>query len=179
MTDSVARDAARGDRDAVGVVYAALSPAILGYLRARGVDDPEAMTNDVFVKLLPIVPELKGGADGLRKLAFTIARARMIDSLRARSRAGTTVPFDPTLDNRAVPSAEDDAQAALALARVHAVLDLLPEEQREVVTLRVVGDLTVEQVAAVMGKSSGAVKQLQRRGMVAIRRALQERRVTL
>ncbi|MDT4930970.1 MAG: hypothetical protein QOF92_3837, partial [Pseudonocardiales bacterium] len=87
--------------------------------------------------------------------------------------------FDPTLDNRAVPSAEDDAQAALALARVHAVLDLLPEEQREVVTLRVVGDLTVEQVAAVIGKSSGAVKQLQRRGMVAIRRALQERRVTL
>ncbi|MDT4927176.1 MAG: hypothetical protein QOF92_43, partial [Pseudonocardiales bacterium] len=85
----MARDAARGDRDAVGVVYAALSPAILGYLRARGVDDPEAMTNDVFVKLLPIVPELKGGADGLRKLAFTIARARMIDSLRARSRAGT------------------------------------------------------------------------------------------
>lgn len=133
----------------------------------------------MFVKLLPRLPEVKGGAGGVRKLAFTIARARMIDSFRARSRSGTTVPFDPIRDERAVPSAEDDAHAALTLARVHAILDLLPDDQREVITLRVVADLTVEQIAAVMGRSQGAVKQLQRRGMVALRQAVQERRVTL
>lgn len=51
--------------------------------------------------------------------------------------------------------------------------DLAPE-QREVLTLRIVGDLTVEQVAEVLGKSPGAVKSLQHRGVAALRRRLQE-----
>jgi RNA polymerase sigma-70 factor (ECF subfamily) len=68
---------------------------------------------------------------------------------------------------------------ALSLARVRAVLDVLPDDQREVLTLRVVADLSIDQIAEIMGRSAGAVKQLQRRGMVAIRQALAERRVTL
>ena len=43
-------------------------------------------------------------------------------------------------------------------------------DQRDVLLLRILGDLTVDQVADVLGKSAGAVKQLQRRGLEAIRR---------
>jgi RNA polymerase sigma factor (sigma-70 family) len=179
LTDEIVAAAATGDSNALGTVYAALAPAVLGYLRARGVDDPEAVTNDVFVKLLPQIRNVRGGVDGVRKLTFTIARARMVDQLRARGRAGATTPYDPQTDQRAVPSAEDDAHAAISLARVQAVLEVLPDDQREVLTLRVVADLTIEQVAAVIGRSPGAVKQLQRRGMLALRAALHERRVTL
>lgn len=179
LTDDLVRAAAGGDRDAVGAVYSALAPPVLGYLRARSVDDPEAVTNDVFVQLLPQIPKVRGGADGLRGLAFTIARARMVDELRARARTGLTVSYEPNSDKRTTSSAEDDAQVALSLARVRAVLAVLPDDQCEVVTLRVVADLTIEQVAAVMGRSPGAIKQLQRRGMLAVRRALDERRVTL
>ena len=59
------------------------------------------------------------------------------------------------------------------------ILALLPDEQREVLTLRIVADLPLEHVAEVIGKSVGAVKQLQRRGLIAIRQAIEERRVTL
>jgi RNA polymerase sigma factor (sigma-70 family) len=179
LSDELVAAAATGDTDALGVIYAALAPAVLGYLRARAVDDPEAVTNDVFLQLIPQIRNVRGGADGVRKLTFTIARARMIDQLRAKGRAGPTAVYEPDADRRAVPSAEDDAHAAISLARVRAVLELLPEDQREVLTLRVVADLTVEQVATVMGRSAGAVKQLQRRGMVALRAALDEGRVTL
>ena len=89
------------------------------------------------------------------------------------------MPYQPEVDARTVGSAEDAAHAALSLARVQAVLEVLPDDQRDVLTLRVVADLSIEQVAAIMGRSVGAVKQLQRRGMVAIREALAERRVTL
>jgi RNA polymerase sigma-70 factor (ECF subfamily) len=179
LTDDVVAAAAAGDSDALGTIYAVLSPAVLGYLRARGVDDPEAITNDVFVKLLPQVPNVRGGVDGVRKLTFTIARARMIDQLRARGRTGPVSVYDAAADQRAVPSAEDDAHAAISLARVRAVLEVLPDDQREVLTLRIVADLSIEQVAEVIGRSAGAVKQLQRRGMLALRAALDERRVTL
>jgi len=46
----------------------------------------------------------------------------------------------------------------------------LTPDQQTVVTLRVVGDLSVEQVAVVIGKPAGAVKALQRRGIAALRR---------
>jgi RNA polymerase sigma-70 factor (ECF subfamily) len=179
LTDAVVAAAAAGDTDALGAIYAALAPAVLGYLRARSIDDAEGVTNDVFVKLLPQIPNVRGGADGVRKLTFTIARARMIDHLRALGRGAPTIAYEPDADRRSVPSAEDDAHAALSLARVRAVLDLLPDDQRDVLLLRVVADLSLEQVAQIIGRSTGAVKQLQRRGMVALRAALEERRVTL
>src|SRR5438309_640677 len=49
LTDELVAAAIRGEQDARGVVYSALAPSVLGYLRARGVDDSEAMTLDVFV----------------------------------------------------------------------------------------------------------------------------------
>jgi len=179
LTDELVAAAAAGDPDARGAIYQALAPQVLGYLKARGVDDPEAVTNDVFLQLLPQLGKVTGGGEGVRRLTFTIARARMVDAARARSRSAPTVPYQPESDARTVGSAEDAAHAALSLARVQAVLDVLPDDQRDVLTLRVVADLSIEQVAAIMGRSVGAVKQLQRRGMVAIRQALAERRVTL
>ncbi len=179
LSEDLVAAAIRGERDARGDIYAALAPSVLGYLRARGVDDPEAVTQDVFVKLLPQLGRLTGGVEGLRKLTFTIARARVVDAARARARNAPPVAYDPATDARTVGSAEDEAHSALSVARVLAVLDVLPDDQREVLTLRVVADLSIEQVAEVMGRSSGAVKQLQRRGMVTVRRALHDRRVTL
>ena len=45
----------------------------------------------------------------------------------------------------------------------------LNEDQRTVVTLRIIGDLSLEQTATVTGKTVASVKQLQRRGLVRLR----------
>jgi len=50
-----------------------------------------------------------------------------------------------------------------------ALLAALKTEHREVLLLRIVADLPLEQVAKVMGKSVGSVKQLQRRALLALR----------
>ena len=55
----------------------------------------------------------------------------------------------------------------------------LSEGQRAVLLLRVIGDLSVDEVARAIGKRPGAVKQLQRRGLAAAQRQLAERGVTL
>jgi RNA polymerase sigma-70 factor (ECF subfamily) len=179
LTDALVAAAARGDQAACGLIYTALAPAVLGYARTCGVDDPESLTQEAFLKLLPQLPKVTGGAEGVRRLAFTIARARVIDAVRARSRAVRLVPYDAETDQRAVRSAEEDAHSLLSLERVRAVLDVLPDDQRDVLILRVVADLSIDQIAEVMGRSSGAVKQLQRRGLIAVRQALAERRVSL
>lgn len=179
LSDAVVLAAGQRDPEAVRVVYQQLAPAVLGYLRLKGVGDPEAVTSDVFVALLPQLDRVKGGAAGLRKLTFTIAHARMVDEHRTRSRTPQEVPYEPADDKRTEASAEDSAHADISVERVRAVLDLLPDDQREVLSLRVLADLSLEQVADVMGRSVGAVKQLQRRALVALRQALADRRVTL
>ena len=52
----------------------------------------------------------------------------------------------------------------------------LDADQRTVVALRVVGQLTLEETAEVIGKSVGAVKQLQRRGLLALRERVESRK---
>ena len=59
------------------------------------------------------------------------------------------------------------------------MLDRLTAEQRDVLLLRILGGLTVEQVAAVVGRTAGAVKMLQARGLAAIRREIERGAVTL
>jgi RNA polymerase sigma-70 factor (ECF subfamily) len=68
---------------------------------------------------------------------------------------------------------------ATANDRVRGIIEGLAPDQRDVLLLRVLGDLTVEEVATAVGKSPGAVKALQRRGLVAVKRALAEEGVPL
>lgn len=172
LTDEDVSAAKRGDADATGRVYSALAPPVLGYLRAHGVYDPEAVMQDVFVALIPRIPTITGGAEGVRRLAFAIARARMIDATRTRARRPREFSYDPELDERTVAAAEEDAHRRFALGQLQATLARLPADQREVLTLRVVADLSIEQVAGIIGRSPGAVKQLQRRAVLSLRQLL-------
>jgi RNA polymerase sigma-70 factor (ECF subfamily) len=178
LDDAIVADACSGDPDALRRIYELLAPSVLGYLRARGVSDPEASTSEVFLAVLPRLARLHGGAAGLRTLVFSIAHARMVDDHRAQARRPSMVDYEPAEDDRPAPSAEDDALSAMAADRVRAVLELLPRDQGEVLRLRIIADLSIEQTAAVIGRSEGAVKQLQRRALAALRTALTDGRVT-
>ncbi|WP_255768654.1 RNA polymerase sigma factor [Pseudarthrobacter sulfonivorans] len=146
-----------------GVVYRTFSGAVLGYLRARGVDDPEAVTQDVFLAFFPKIGELTGGLQGAKSLVFSIAHARMVDHYRRVERSPAFTPYDPLQDARSTASAEDHALGHAGGAA--GMLEGLPNDHREVLALRVVADLSIEQVASIMGKSQGAIKQLQRRAL--------------
>lgn len=179
ITDEVARAVRAGDAGALARVWTAWAPAVTTYLRGGGVVDYEAVTGDVFAAIIPRLSGLSGGARGLRVLLFSIAHARVVDELRARARRPLLVSYDPALDRRVTSSAEDEAYATLAARAIADALQVLPPDQRVVVALRVVADLSVDQVARLMQRSAGAVKQLHRRGMIALRTALAEQRVNL
>jgi RNA polymerase sigma-70 factor (ECF subfamily) len=147
--------------------YRELSPMVVGYLRARGVDDPEAVSQDVFLALYPRLGDLHGGFEGLRTLVFSIAHARAVDHHRFRSRVPAGVEYDPEHDRRTTPSAEEHALGGST--GVVAMLATLRPEYREVLALRIVADLSLEVTAEIMGRTTGAVKQLQRRALLALR----------
>lgn len=172
LGDAVVAAAGRGEPDAVEDVYRSLAPRVLGYLRAQGVDDPEGLTNEVFIAVLPRLAELRGGASGLRTLVFSVAHARAVDDHRRRSRWPAQAGYEPELDHRLVDSAESVAMSTVTTEEVARLLEELGEEQRAVIMLRVLADLSLEQTADVLGKSVGSVKQLQRRGLLRLRELL-------
>jgi len=167
--DAVLEAAAHGDAASLRALYDELAPAVVGYLRARGAREPEDLCSEVFLSVFTRLSTISGGAAGLRTLLFSVAHARLVDELRRRSRRGESTSLDELADPRTAPSAEDEALAAHGGDAVRDVLAQLPPDQRDVLLLRLVGDLTVDQVAETMGKSAGAVKQLQRRGLSTLR----------
>ena len=167
--DAAFEAAVQGDPAGLRQLYDELAPAVAGYLRVRGAREPEDLCSEVFLAVFPRLSTVSGGAAGLRTLLFSIAHARLVDELRRRSRRGETAALDELSDPRTARSAEDEALAAYSSDAVRDILGQLPPDQRDVLLLRLVADLTVEQVAETMGKSPGAVKQLQRRGLNTLR----------
>ncbi len=176
MAGAIAEDvlaaAQRGDGNAFAVIWRELSPLVVGYLTARGVEDPEAVTSDVFLALLPRLGQLDGGVRGLRTFVFSVAHARTVDEARRRARRPRHVEFELSRHDSVTESAEGEALDRVSTAQVRRLLDRLSPNHRDVLALRVIGDLGVEQTAAVMQRSIGSVKQLQRRALLALRAEL-------
>lgn len=177
--DDVLPAAQDGQAWALRVVYDELAPRVHGYLRSRGASEPEDLTSEVFLAVFPRLAGVTGGAAGLRSLVFSVAHARLVDDLRRRSRRPPTAEYDPDTDGRASPSSEQEALELVATDRVRELLAVLPQDQRDVLLLRLVADLTLEQAAEAIGKSVGAVKQLQRRGLLTLRAQVEDGAVTL
>ncbi|HEV2766569.1 MAG TPA: sigma-70 family RNA polymerase sigma factor [Acidimicrobiales bacterium] len=150
-----------------------LARPVAGYLRGQGAEDPDGLANDVFLRAFTNIRGFRGDEDRFRSWVFTIAHNRLVDERRRRGRR-------PVVDDRPVQEyiAPDDTEAAaleqVGDERVRRLLGELSADQRDVLLLRIVADLTVEQVAGTTGKSPGAVKQLQRRGLAVLRRRLEE-----
>jgi RNA polymerase sigma-70 factor (ECF subfamily) len=67
---------------------------------------------------------------------------------------------------------DEEAIVHISTSDIEALFAKLTEDQRDVLALRIIGDLTVEQTAAALGKGVGAVKALQRRALASIKRAM-------
>lgn len=168
-----------GQAWALTVLWTELSPAVAAYARGQGALEPDDLTSDVFLAAFTRLPEFSGDAAAFRSFVFTIAHHRVVDERRRRARRPDGVPFDADDDRRSETSAEDVGLERIATDRTVELLGGLSHDQREVLLLRLVADLTVPQIAQLTGRRPGAVKALQRRGLDALRRRMGDGRVPL
>ena len=153
-------------------LFEAHARLLAAYLRSQGAADPDDLANEVFLRAFRSLASFAGDEGAFRAWLHVIARNCLIDERRREKRRPVLV----AATEGTAPSArgaEQEAFTQLGAERVHELLAELSPDQRDVLLLRVVADLTVDQVATVLGKQPGAVKQLQRRGLEALRRRLQ------
>jgi RNA polymerase sigma-70 factor, ECF subfamily len=164
--EEVIRRAADGDRDALGHLWRAYNHMLLRYFRGKGMAEPDDLASTVWVEVASALPRFEGGESDFRRWLFTIAARRRIDDIRSSKRRDQRLERQRTEPlPTAAASAADDAENAGALDRAIQLVRILPPDQAEAVLLRVVADLSVTEVAQVMGRREGNVRVLVHRGL--------------
>lgn len=171
--DEVVARARAGDAAAWADLYQEVGSLVVGYLRAQRLPDPEDVAGEVFLQMVRDLHRFDGDRDKFRSWVLTIAHHRLIDDRRRASRRpAVPMSHEDLPEEMGEDTPEDEAIARTSGSEIERHLAGLTEEQRTVILLRVVGDLTLKECASVMGKRVGAIKGLQHRAVEALRRQL-------
>jgi RNA polymerase sigma factor (sigma-70 family) len=173
--DDVLRAAQAGAPWAVERIYRDLHPSVFGFLRQRAPQDAEDLAADVFVAVAEGIGAFHGSETRFRSWVFTIAYRRLAD-LHRRAGRRRTEPAAPETVAQQVMAGDGEADGMRAVGTRSALgrIASLPPAQAEVVLLRVVADLSVEDVAAIVGRKPGAVRALQHRALQRLAREVAE-----
>ena len=171
--------AQHGDESAFTVLWRDLNPALLRYLAVTG-EPADDVASETWATVVKGLARFTGDENAWRAWVFTTARRRAVDAGRKRAR---NISHDGSWQPWAAFGAEARDPADLMVERLDtdaalALVAQLSPLQAEVVMLRVVGGLPVEEVAQVVGRSSGAVRVAHHRGLVRLRELLEKRGVT-
>ena len=159
-----------GDKDAFGVLYQEFYTPVYRYIyfRVSSKDEAEELAQDVFVKAMNAFTRYEARTNTPLPYFYTIARNTVIDW--QKKKRGVHVDQEMFMEI-ADDTSKTDKQAVVSeeLVALKKALQELPEDQREALELRFFNDLSGREVAQVMGKSEESVRQLQSRGMKALK----------
>jgi RNA polymerase sigma factor (sigma-70 family) len=155
-------------------LYDKLSPIVLGYLRGRAGADAEDLLGETFLHAVRSVSSFEGEERAFRTWLLGIAHHRLVDDVRYRARRPMIPVDDNSVFERNVPvgNTEDEAIDTLESRRVLEEIQRLSPDQQDVLLLRLVAGLTLQEVAEALGKRLTAVKSLQRRGLATLRKRI-------
>lgn len=164
--DEVIRRARDGDPDALAQLWRSYNHLLLRYFRGKRMRDPDDLASTVWVEVATSLGRFQGGEHDFRRWLFTIAARRRIDDIRAiKRREAQTIRSRPAVPALQSPSAGDEADRNRSLDIALALIATLPDDQADAVLLRVIGDLSVSEVAAIMRRREGTVRVLVHRGL--------------
>ena len=166
------RRAQQRDQEAWAKIYEEHFDKIYRYVALRIGDEVEAedMTQQVFLKALRSISSFKWKGVPFSAWLFRIAHNQVVDYLRKKTKQ-STIPLDESL---AISDSNPQqlVERKLDIEQLTLATKQLTQAQRETISLRFAGELSIAEVAKVMGKSQGAVKALQHSAIVALRKAL-------
>lgn len=171
-TDEAWLTAARtGDAAAVDDLIRAIRPRVLRYCLARlgNLAVAEDVTQEVCLAVVTALPRYRDEGHAFSAFVFGVATNKLRESARAaaRRREQPAEQLPAVVDEAAGP--EELAARLDDLRQVTALLDTLPDTQREVLLLRVAAGLTVAETAQTLHMSPGAVRVTQHRALSRLR----------
>ena len=159
--------ARNGDKEAFGQLYDHYQPSVYRFLyyRVGSTTLAEDLTAETFFRALRSMHSFRWQGKDFGAWLMTIARNLTADHFKAgRTRLEQTTEDMQTLDSTS-DSPEIEVLSSLTNEALLRALGELPTEQRECLIMRFLQGLSIAETAEILGRSSGAVKQLQLRGV--------------
>ena len=160
---------AKGDPAAFGQLYDIhfLQIYRFVYSRVRDQQAAEDVTSEVFMKALKSIGRYQDTGRPFSAWLYQIAVNAVADRYRAAR------PTEDIEEQRSLaaagPGLEDIAERREEMRRIWAIVETLPAQQRMAMVLKFQEDMKIEDIAAALGKSPGAVKLLIHRGVTRVR----------
>lgn len=169
--------AQKGDPEAFGQIYEQFYDSIYSYVyRLVGKPaDAEDVAAGVFLDLLEKIDRFSWSGAGFEAWLFRMARNDAIDYFRREKRRVMETGFTKAVETPARDRVERLAEAAWQQRDLLRAIRRLPEEQQQVVLLKLLVNFSNKQVGEVLSKSEGAVKALQYRALKALRKIMEEK----
>lgn len=165
-----------GDRAAFGDLYLRYFDRLYAYLRLALSDRhaAEDATQHVFAQVLEALPNYERRSQPFRAWLFAIARNHAVSLLRKQ---GNVDLVDPVEIGRRIDASSAREEQLPVLAWISdpdllLFIERLPPDQRQVLTLRYMMGLSMEEIARTMDKSTEAIRRAHSRGVVFLRHRL-------
>lgn len=157
------------DPDALSTLYERYYQGIYRYVyyRVGSAALAEDLTADVFVKMLNGIPSYSMQGVPFSAWLYRIARNRLIDHMRRQPEKADLSLEEARVDS--IASGETALEQALQRDELLKAVQVLTAEQQQVIILKFIEDMDNATIAAVLGKTEGAVKSLQHRALDTLR----------
>ena len=173
--DELVRRAQKGEETAFAALYDHFYGRIFRYVSFKigNAGEAEDITEDVFLRMLESIQTFKWRGHPFSAWLFRVAHNLVVDHFRKKGRE-RVIPLDTVIGTAGSSSADLDryVEIKLAMQEVHGAMGGLTDLQREVISLRFAGGLSVLETARAVGKKENAVKALQHAGIRKLRRLL-------
>lgn len=171
---SLVKKAKGRDPEAFGMLYDEYVDQIFRYVyyKVGNLAESQDLTGQTFLKAFENIDSYEMRDVAFSSWLYRIAHNLVVDFFRRESKR-ESVPIDeqpPTPSPRGNPV--ETVLADLESERLYRAMRKLTHNQREVLVLKFIDNLSNAQVAEIMGISVGAVKSTQKRGLLSLNRIL-------
>jgi RNA polymerase sigma-70 factor, ECF subfamily len=166
--------AVQGDRTAIESLLAQLRPMVVRYCRARlgrvsgQYHIADDVAQEVCIAVLSALPRYRDIGRPFASFVFGIASHKVADALRSSVRSAVPTQDLPDGPDEG-PGPEETVVRYIEAEHARRLLSRLPDNQRELLILRVVSGLSAEETGNVLGMSPGAVRVAQHRALARLR----------
>ncbi len=168
--------AKEGDAEAFGQLYDHYAQGVFRFVYYRVGSRPlaEDITSETFTRGLRSIQRFNWQGKDFGAWLTTIARNLIADHFKSsRSRLEVVTEVLPE-NTTTVASPEQDVLSLISNELLYEAVNQLPKEQRDCVLMRFIQGLSIAQTAAALGRSEGAVKQLQLRAIRGLSKLVSE-----
>jgi RNA polymerase sigma-70 factor, ECF subfamily len=146
---------------------------VLRYIVSRvgNRDTAEDLAGDVFVRAVESFGSFKDKGVPVQAWLFRIAHNLVVDHYR-RSSYRRSTPIDDAMEIAGPADPEAEVELSITMEQVRAMMEKLNPAQQEVIALRFMAGLSAEEAGSVMGRTAGAIRELQRTALKALRSLL-------